>query len=62
MKKKTNLVLSIASVTVYISVIIMKFFTQIDIPDSSFVCISLLFIISEGQFIRALKSANIEQR
>lgn len=55
MKKKTNLILSIASVIVYISVIIMKFFTQIDIPDSSFVYISLLFIISEGQFIRALK-------
>lgn len=56
MKKKIDLVLSIASVIVYISVIIMKFFT-IEIPDSSFVCISLLFIISEGQFIRALKSS-----
>lgn len=57
MKKKTNLILATASVIVYISVIIMKFFTQIDIPDSSFVCISLLFIISEGQFVSAVKSS-----
>lgn len=57
MKKKTNLILAIASVIVYVSVIIMKFFAQIDIPDSSFVCISLLFIISEGQFVSALKSS-----
>ncbi len=57
MKKKTNLILALASAIVYISVIIMKFFTQIDIPDSSFVCISLLFIISEGQFINAMKSS-----
>ncbi len=57
MKKKTNLILAIASAIVYISVIIMKFFTQIDIPDSSFVYISLLFIISERQFINVMKSS-----
>lgn len=39
MKKKPNLIFAIASAIVYISVIIMKFFTQIDIPNSSFICI-----------------------
>lgn len=51
MKKKINLILAIAFAVVYISVIVMKFFTQIDVPDSSFVVITLLFIICERQFI-----------
>lgn len=57
MQKKANFILAIASVIVYIIVVIMKFFTQINIPDSSFVCITLLFIISARQFISALKSS-----
>lgn len=56
MKRRINMILEIISVVVYISVIIMKFFTTIDIPDSSFVIMSLLFIISAGQFGNAVKS------
>ncbi len=55
MKKKINLILAIASVVIYIGVIIMKFFTNIDIPNGSFILITLLFSISESQFVSALK-------
>lgn len=57
MKKKANLILAIISALVYASVIIMKFFTQIDIPTSSFMIITLLFIISESQFAAGCKSS-----
>lgn len=57
MKKKANLILAIISALVYVSVIIMKFFTQIDIPTSSFMIITLLFIISESQFAAGCKSS-----
>ncbi len=55
MKKKINLILAIFSVVIYISVIIMKFFTNIDIPNGSFVLVTLLFIISESQFANTLR-------
>ena len=54
MKGQINLILAIASVVVYISVIIMKFFTTVDIPNGSFIVVTLLFIISLRQFISAL--------
>ena len=57
MKKKANLILAIISALVYASVIIMKFFTQIDIPTSSFMIITLLFIMSESQFAAGCKSS-----
>lgn len=54
MKGQINLILAIASAVVYISVIIMKFFTTIDIANGSFIIVTLLFIISMSQFISAL--------
>ena len=56
MKKKINLILAIVLAVIYISVIIMKFFTNIDIPNGSFILMTLLFIISESQFVSTLKS------
>ncbi len=55
MNRIINLALAIIAVLVYIAVIIMKFKTPIDIPNGSFVIITLLFIISEGQFISSLR-------
>lgn len=57
MNKKTYLILSVISAFVYVSVIIMKFFTQIDIPTSSFIIITLLFINTQSQFATGRKSS-----
>lgn len=50
MKMNINLILSIASIIVYLCVVVMKFFTKIDIPNSSFIIMTLLFIISMAKF------------
>lgn len=55
MKKTINLILAILTAVIYISVIIMKAFTSINIVDSSFTIISMLFTISEILFINSLR-------
>lgn len=55
MNKTINLILAILSVITYIGIIVMKFYTQINIPNGSFVIMTLLFIISVCQFLNSLK-------
>ena len=54
MNRIISLVLAVITALVYVGVIIMKFYTPIDIPNGSFIVITLLVIISEGQFINSL--------
>lgn len=54
MKNIINCILIAITVIVYIGVIIMKFCTPIDIPNGSFIIITLVFIIAEGQFINMI--------
>mgnify|MGYP000149288822 CR=1 FL=1 len=55
MNKTINLILAILSVITYIGIIVMKFYTQINIPNGSFVIMTLLFIISVCQFFKFVK-------
>lgn len=55
MNKTINLILAILSVITYIGIIVMKFHTQINIPNGAFVIMTLLFIISVCQFLNSLK-------
>ena len=55
MNKTINLILAILSVITYIGIIVMKFYTQINIHNGSFVIMTLLFIISVCQFLNSLK-------
>ena len=55
MNKTINLILAILSVITYIGIIVMKFHTQINIPNGSFVIMTLMFIISVCQFLNSLK-------
>lgn len=55
MNKAFNLILAIIAAIVFVSVIIMKFHTSINISDGSFIIITLLFIICEGQFLNSLR-------
>lgn len=62
MNKTINLILAILSVITYIGIIVMKFHTQINIPNGSFVIMTLLFIISVCQFLNSLKNIEVRNR
>ena len=61
MNKTINLILAILSVITYIGIIVMKFYTQINIPNGSFVIMTLLFIISVFLFLISLNLSTHEE-
>ena len=61
MNKTINLILAILSVITYIGIIVMKFYTQINIPNGSFVIMTLLFIILVFLLLMSLNISTHEE-
>lgn len=53
-KNIINFSLMILTALIYIGILVMKFFTPIDIPNGSFISITLVFIIAEGHFVNMI--------